>query len=763
MALSLVKAPGAPPGGEPGEESCPTCGKAVDPLRAGRVALLGERFHYFCDATCSEQYLGAAPHRARLQEETQEPPRVATKPVAPVAAVAASASRSREDTPAPLSGPVPLPVPLPLPLPLPAASSKSLMARKAYAPEPTARRAPGKAMPLLRNVLSLSASLVGASSAHIGTRGPNVAMAAILFAFALEISAVAQTRRRLSLRALLSFAPLAAVVGLAAYTVLGPLSHARGAAGVLPTAGLVLFGYAALRTLAARLHHATLAEVAVLAQALGRDDAKYTDTALALDGPAFVPVDGVVVGGHGDVQPNGARDHSIPVCAGNLVFAGARLARGHLDVRVLRAGPDRYVSRLIGTGDLQAIWPARYAAIERLLVGGTALASIVVGLFAWVSREGAWLPFELAATLAAVVGMLHRVELPRLMWARGVLSALEQGVVFPSFEGFDRASFVDQVVLSGRGVVFAGAPVFLELTWLGAALDTDRITAEIAGAEAASTHPFGITLATELRGQGVTPDALRRVEEFPGLGVVARTHGNHDLVVGNRELLLRHAISIASAEARTAALEDERKELLYIARDGRLVGYAVFEDGVRDGCFAAVQEILGAGMEPVMLSGSSQAVCEAAGRSLEIEHVRAEVLPDDRAAVVRSLIDSGRVVGMVGTLPRDEDALLESDVGIAFGALDTRSPDALARTFRDDLRAAVSVVVQARSIRELIGKMMLAALLLPLVSGLCAGFGLCSPAAMPASGLVGLAVALFLGRASLFPAQNPLPKGRSAE
>lgn len=758
MALSLVKAPGSPPGGEPGHETCPTCGKPVDALRAGRVALLGERFHYFCDATCSDQYLGAAPHRARLQEETQEPPRVAMKPAAP-RAPAAPASVTVDETPAP----APVSGPIARPIPLPAESSKSLMARKAYAAEPLVRRAPGQALPLLLNVLSLSASLVGASSAHIGNRGPNVAMAAILFAFALEIVAAAQRRRRLTVRALVSFLPLAAVVGLAAYTVLGPLAHTRNAAGVLPTAGLVMFGYAALRALAARLHQSTLAEVVVLANALGRDGVKYTNDELVLDGPAFLPVDGVVVGGHGDVQPNGARAHSIPVSAGNLVFAGGKLARGQLQIRVLRTGSDRYVARLVGKGSLHAIWPARYASIERLLVGGTLLASITVGLFAWVSREEAWLPFMLAATLAAVVGMLHRVEVPRLMWARGVLSALEHGVVFPSFEGFDRASFVDQVVLSGRGVVFAGAPTFVELTWIGADLDTDRIMAEIAGAEAGSTHPFGTALAAALRARGALPDVPRRVEEFPGLGVVARTHGNHDLVVGNRELLLRHAISVAGAEGRTAELEEERKELLYVARDGRLVGYAVFEDGVRDGCFAAVQEILGAGMEPVMLSGSSQAVCEAAGRALEIEHVRAEVLPDDRAAVVRSLIESGRVVGMIGTLPRDEDALLEADVGIAFGALETRAPDALARTLRDDLRGAVTVIVQARTTREQLGKMLLAALLLPLLSGLCAGFGLCSPAVMPASGLIGLAVALFLGRASLFPAQNPLPKGRSAE
>lgn len=746
MALSLVKTKAA----LASVEACPACGKSIDALRAGRVALLGERFHYFCDSACSAQYLGAAPHQARLQEETQEPPRVAAKP-----------PRLREPPPPTELAPLAAPVSRSLPIPLPAESSQSLIARQSYAPEPKPRRPERRAVPLLLNLLSLSTSLVGASSAHIDERGPRVAMAAILFAFALEVVAAARTR--LTLRAVVAFAPLALVVGLATYTVMGPFAHLHGSADVLPTAGLVMFGYAALRVLSGRLHHGALAEIGILTDALGRDGVKYIDDRLTLSGPAFIPVDGVVVAGHGDVHPNGARAHSVSVAEGSLVFAGGKLARGRIDLRVLRAGSDRYVAKLVGKGTLDAIRPSRYASIERLLVGGTLLASVIVGLFAWVSREEVWLPLLLASTLAAVVGMLHRVEVPRLMWARGVLAALERGVVFPSFERFDRASFVDQVVLSGRGVVFAGAPAFLELAWLGADLDTELIAAEIAGAEAASTHPFGIALATALEARGLRAEVPRRVKEFAGLGVVARTQSNRELIVGNRELLLRHAISVASAETRTAALEGERKELLYVARDGRLVGYAVFEDGVRDGCFAAVQEILGAGMEPVMLSGSCQVVCESAGRSLEIEHIRAEVLPDDRAAVVRSLIESGRVVAMVGTLPRDEDALLEADVGIAFGAFDSRAPEALARALHDDLRAAVSAVVGARSTREQLGKMLLAALLLPLLAGLSAGFGLCSPALMPAAGLLGLATALFLGRRALFPSQNPLPKERAAE
>ena len=731
MPLSLVKTrPPATAG------ACPACGQPIDPLRAGRVALLGEKFHYFCDETCSARYL--APHASRFAEETQEPPRVA--PAVPP-----------EPIEAPPSGPVAR-------IPLPAESTRSLVARRVHA-EPKRVRPSRKLLPFLLTVLPLSASLIAASSAQLGERGARVALSAIVFAFALEVAFAGQTRRRLTLRALVSFLPLVAVLAIA---VLAQLGHQANASAILPTAGLVVFGYVALRALGARLHQATLAEVATLRAAL-ETNAKYTGDRITLTGPAMLPVDGLVTSGRGDVHPNGARGGHAAVVPGSLVFAGGKLARGEIELQILRSGDTRYLSRLFGHGDLRAIWPARYASIERLLLFGTVLASLTVGLFAWVSREASWLPFLLAATLASVVGMLHRVELPRLMWARGVLGALERGVVFPSFDRFDRASFVDQVVLAGRGVVFAGVPTFVELVWLGAELDRDAVSAEIAGAEAVSTHPFGAAFRAALLARGVEPQKPRRVEEFAGLGVVARTRQNADLVIGNRELLLRYAVSVAGAEARAAELEAERQELLYVARDGRLVGYAVFEDGVREGCFEAVQDILAAGMEPVMLGGSSQAVCEAAGRALEIEHVRAEVLPEDRAAVIRSLIESGRVVAMVGTLPRDEDALLEADVAIAFGTEGVRAEGALARSSREDLRAAAQALAGARVTREQLGKMLLVALLLPLCAGLAAGFGLASPALVPLAGLSGLGAALFLGRRTLFSERNTLPKGRVAE
>ena len=559
------------------EATCPTCGKSVDPLRAGHVALLGERFHYFCSQTCSAQFL--EPHHSRLTEETREPPAVAERPT-------------------------PTPSPSVRSLVLPARPARQLVTREVHVVTDERRdheernqsllvrpvhrapiaapSAPAPWLGFLLTLCALSASLIGASSARIGDHGSDVALGAILCALALEIVQRARTRTRPTLQSVIAFAPLLAAVGIAVYA-----AHEEPAPAALSTVGLLLFGYVALRALSARLARETSHEVQTLLRAIAGKTHEVGEV-IELHAPTFVPVDGVIVSGHGELRPNGVRGAAQPVSAGELVFAGNKLVVGTLEVRAQQVGDERALVRLFGEGTLHRMWPQRYTVIERVVAVGTLLAAITVGLFAWVSREEPWHPFLLATTVAGVVGMLYGLHLPRLLWARGVLAAIEHGVMFPSFATCDRTSFVEQLVLAGRGVVFSGAPQFVDLVWFGADHDRELILAEIAGAEARATHPLGICLHTALVSRGVEPGAMRGIEEKPGLGVVARTRANAQLIVGNRELLLRNAISMAGVEARALELESERREVLYVARGGRLCAFAVFEDSLCEGSFAAV-------------------------------------------------------------------------------------------------------------------------------------------------------------------------------
>ena len=153
-------------------------------------------------------------------------------------------------------------------------------------------------------------------------------------------------------------------------------------------------------------------------------------------------------------------------------------------------------------------------------------------------------------------------------------------------------------------------------------------------------------------------------------------------------LLLEQRISIAAAEQRISELEALGRSVVLVALGSRLVGLLGLQDGLRPGARAAVQHILDARVEPVLMSGDSRETCEAIGRSLDIEHIRPEVLPADRSAEVRRLMDAGASVAVLGHPGSDDAALSTADVAVALGAAGSVSGDFAVALASDDVRDA---------------------------------------------------------------------------
>jgi P-type E1-E2 ATPase len=147
------------------------------------------------------------------------------------------------------------------------------------------------------------------------------------------------------------------------------------------------------------------------------------------------------------------------------------------------------------------------------------------------------------------------------------------------------------------------------------------------------------------------------------------------LVVGSRGLLLRERVSVARAEARITELEALGRSVLLVALGGHLVGILALQDGLRAGARAAVQHLLDAEIEPVLLSGDARKSCEALGRTIDIEHLRPEVLPAERGREVERLKSGGSQVAVIGQSPIDEIALSAASVSIALPSAGTPNLD----------------------------------------------------------------------------------------
>ena len=192
---------------------------------------------------------------------------------------------------------------------------------------------------------------------------------------------------------------------------------------------------------------------------------------------------------------------------------------------------------------------------------------------------------------------------------------------------------------------------------------------------------------------------MRHATYHHGLGVTGLTAGGERLAVGSRALLLREKVSVAIADTRVSELEAEGRSVTLVATGGKLVGLVALQDGLRPGARAAVQRLLDARIEPVLLSGEARETCETIGRALDIDHIRPEVLPQDRGGEVRALSEGGHVVAVLGHPRADDGALGAAQVSVALEAAGGTPGEwgvALASNDVRDAARALSIATESR-------------------------------------------------------------------
>ena len=279
--------------------------------------------------------------------------------------------------------------------------------------------------------------------------------------------------------------------------------------------------------------------------------------------------------------------------------------------------------------------------------------------------------------------------------AEAVLACLRRGVAFRSADALDRAGRVSTVVFCARGTLLLGEPEVASIEALGGG-DASEVLALVAGAESSEQRPLATAVLRAARSRNVRPDGIRSPQIHAGLGVTAIASNGQPLVVGSRALALQERVSVAIAERRITELEALGQTVLLVALGGKLVGLVGLQDGLMAGARPAVQHVLDAGMEPVLLSGDARETCDALGRALGIEHLRPEVPPSELGDEVKRLIDGGATVAVVGRSPADDRALGAADVAVALGSAGSTAADFSVQLATDDARDAAFALHAAR-------------------------------------------------------------------
>jgi Cu+-exporting ATPase len=328
--------------------------------------------------------------------------------------------------------------------------------------------------------------------------------------------------------------------------------------------------------------------------------------------------------------------------------------------------------------------------LEHLAVGA-AVATFVTALV-----TGSSLPRSLAVAAAALAALSVESIVGGVAQRKRktVAAAAAEGIRYRDADAFDRAGQVDRALFCGASTLFTGEPQIVAIEPVGTVTPARLLELAAAGAVVAE-HPAARSFVEAAAQEGAAPCELRNVSVRRDEGVVAVCPTGERLVCGGRTFLLKEHVSVAMSDARVSELEAEGRSVLLVALGGKILGLVALQEGLRDGARPAVQALLDVRIEPVLVSHDARATCEALARSLDIDHIRPELVPDDVGREVRDLAEGVHVVAVVGDPGRDLAALAAASVPIAVGRSNGGDwPVSVAS--RDPRRAAAAVTIPRR-------------------------------------------------------------------
>ena len=409
-----------------------------------------------------------------------------------------------------------------------------------------------------------------------------------------------------------------------------------------------------------------------------------------------VPVDGEVVEGRSSVDESMVTGESMPVTkeVGDRAIGGTINRSGALILRAEKVGRDTMLARIV---QMVAEAQRSRAPIQRLAdhVAGWFVPTVVfVAVLAFIVWA-IWGPEpSLAFGLVSAVSVLI-IACPCALGLAtpmsimvGVGKGAQAGVLIKNAEALERMEKVDTLVVDKTGTLTEGKPAVTEVV-VAQGFDEAELLRLSASVERASEHPLAqaIVAAAEARGLSLAP-----VSEFDsptGKGAVGIVEGRR-IALGSAAFMREQGVDPAQLAAQADELRREGATAIFVGVDGAAAGAIAIADPVKATTPEALAALRLEGVRVVMLTGDNRTTAEAVARRLGIDEVEAEVLPDQKSAVVERLKREGRVVAMAGDGVNDAPALAAADVGIAMGSgTDVAIESAGVTLLKGDLRGIV--------------------------------------------------------------------------
>ncbi|MEW9676807.1 heavy metal translocating P-type ATPase [Lentibacillus sp. L22] len=381
-----------------------------------------------------------------------------------------------------------------------------------------------------------------------------------------------------------------------------------------------------------------------------------------------IPVDGRLVKGKTSVDESMITGESIPIekDVDASVIGSTINKNGSIEMEATKVGKDTALASIVKVVEEAQ---GSKAPIQRLadVISGY-FVPIVVGIailtfIIWIAfvQPGQFEPALVAAIAVLVIACPCALGLatPTSIMV-GTGKAAENGILFKGGEHLERTHQLNAIVLDKTGTITKGKPEVTDFTGDEEALQL------LASAEKGSEHPLAEAIVAYATENNID---LLDVDDFtaiPGHGIEAKISGKQ-IFVGNRKLMNDQQIDIGANEEKLVAFETNGKTAMLIAINGKYRGIVAVADTIKETAPQAIKELQEQGLEVIMLTGDNERTAQAIAKQVGIDHVIAQVLPEEKADKVKEIQDEDKKVAMVGDGVNDAPALVTADIGIAIG------------------------------------------------------------------------------------------------
>ena len=384
-----------------------------------------------------------------------------------------------------------------------------------------------------------------------------------------------------------------------------------------------------------------------------------------------VPLDGEVVEGEGGVDESMLTGESLPVdkAPGSEVIGGSIGVNGSLYVRITRVGADTTLSKIIKIVEDAQGKKAPISKIADKVAGvfvPIVMAIAVLAAIVWLiaGQEVSFVLKVFTSVLVIACPCAMGLATPTAIVVGTGLGA-QNGILIKSGEALETLHGVNTAVLDKTGTVTEGKPAVTDVLCAGA--ERGEILAVASAVEAASAHPLAEAVLRAAGEEGICSSAqVTGFENLSGRGLSAQL-GGEKVLVGSPRLMEESGVDISAISGEAERLSGEGKTVMFVARGGALLGAIAVADPVRETSAAAIARLKEMGLRVVLLTGDNSRAANYIGAQVGADEVIAEVLPGDKADVVRSIQEKGGRVIMVGDGINDAPALTQADVGCAVG------------------------------------------------------------------------------------------------